>query len=284
MNYDNTSYWQDIHQQFSGQLRAVGYSDLSEAFNVLKYQSETDTLLTILNAIRPHLENKTPLTMLEIGAGTGYWIRIVSEWFRRKGSTVEMSALDLSREALNIIRARYPAAKTIQADLKCIDPDLHAMKFDMVMSFYCLHHLTQPDGFLNALNFAARSVRPDGFFIIMDPVLSMPFSPFDAINLSTYQGNGIPRRLTFLDDALSKEGLKRKMFVPAVSFLLNGTIEDNARIDYGIKRSLWFLLKIVYRSDMLTTLLRPYLIQLDTHLKQKNRAFSSSICVYQKLS
>lgn len=282
MRYDNLSYWQSIHRQYPGQLRAVGRSRFSEAFNELKYKSEAGTLLSIFSDMQPKFDGQKAVSILDIGAGTGYWTGLVSEWFIQKESTVEVCALDVSPDALQAIKARYPHTQVVQQDLKTIDTNLLSNTFDLVTSFYCLHHLVRIDEFLNGLRFAGRSVNKDGFLILMDPILTQPFSLFDTFDFASYKGNGVPRHLYLLDDVLLKEGLKRQLIRPAVSFLLNGSIEGRSWLGFVVCQTIWKQLRRIYRSERLTRQIAGMLTRLDSALKHKNFAFSSSICIYQK--
>ena len=123
-----------------------------------------------------------------------------------------------------------------------------------------------------------------GTLMIMDPILTKPYSRFDTFDFASFSGNGIPRHLYLLDDVLQKEGCRRIMTVPAVSFLLNGNIEGNGHFDYVICQALWHLFQKIYRSDLATDALKEILNWLDKKLKQNGLAFSSSLCVYEKIA
>ena len=154
--YDNTQYWQTIHRDFGSRLRAVGHPNLSESFNALKYASEAETLSVMLAGIVAALPTNTPVRVLDIGAGTGYWTRLVQDLLISRGLDVALSALDLSEEALGGIQQHLPDAAVIQADLKTIAPDRFRESYDVVYSCYCLHHVPRLADFLNALTFAAQ--------------------------------------------------------------------------------------------------------------------------------
>ena len=68
MKYDNTRYWTDIHINYHGKLKSVGWSAYCEEYNKLFYQSQTQTVLDTFNAIQPSLSKKKT-SILDVGAG-----------------------------------------------------------------------------------------------------------------------------------------------------------------------------------------------------------------------
>ncbi len=192
--------------------------------------------------------------------------------------------MDISKKALDRIVKRNPYIKIVQEDLKTIQHDHFNHTFDLVISCYCLHHIVNIDDFINASRFVGKCVKPDGFLILMDPILTMPFSRFDVIDFSSYEGNGIARHLYLIDDILSKDGLRRQTIQPAVSFLLNGTIQSYNWFIYSITNTIWKIFCIFYKSDHFVSLLSKLLTNIDHFLKQYELAFSSSVCIYKKSS
>ena len=122
--YDNSAYWQQLHKQFSGKLRAVGFPWLSEAFNELKYKSEASSLVPVLGEIGTAFAGSKSLSVLEVGAGTGYWTRFVAGYFKEHSFSVQSTALDISEDALKGIHALFPECSVVRADLKSIDTTL----------------------------------------------------------------------------------------------------------------------------------------------------------------
>ncbi len=287
MRYDNSNYWLQKHQSFAGTLRSVGHSGLSEEFNKLKYQSEADTVLSVFESIGDTLlkAGSKQAAVLDVGCGIGYWANLLYDYLGKRGLDVDLTGVDISQEALNALTASNPQAKPLQADLKTIDPERCKASFDIVYSFYCLHHLVNLDGFLNALRFAAKSVREDGTLVLMDPILTRHYSPFDVVDFRAYTGNGMPRRLFLLDDALQSEGLQRVAIRPAVSFVLNGSIEGGTGLGYATTNLLWRVIRrTLYRSDRYAHLCAGPASGVDRMLKRTGWSYSSSVCVYRKQS
>lgn len=286
MTYNNKAYWTDIHRKYKGELRAVAYPTLSEHLNQLKYRSETNAVLRGLKEIRSQFRKagKEAISLLDVGAGSGYWSDLIHRELLEQGFEVSVTALDISEDALEVLRKRRLQFSTVCEDLRTIDIDQFRHAFDVVVSCYCLHHLVRLDDFLNGLRFAGRSVKEGGFLILMDPILTLPFSRFDVIVFSSYHGNGIPRHLYLIEDVLSKEGFRRHGMWPAVSFLLNGNIEAYDPLSYMLMRLLWGRLSFFYKSDLFVRLFSTIFIYLDEILKRLGLAFSSSLCIYKKTS
>ena len=282
MTYDNPAYWRALHQTHPEGLKAVGHPWLSEALNQLKYGSEAATLTAFLDSHRDLLTEGAGRSILDVGAGTGFWTELLQDWFREQGAPPRITVLDISDRALALIKARHPEIETVHADVSTVDASLLSGRFGLVVSFYCLHHLPRIADFINGLRFASRSVAPGGVFLLMDPVLSQPYSPFSGIVFSSHEGNGMPRSLSLIDDVLDRERLDRIALTPAVSFMLNGSIEAGSRMGFALTVRLWRLLQRPYRSERITRTLAGALGWTDAFLKRHALAFSSSLVAYRK--
>lgn len=282
MSYDNTSYWTEIHRALPGSLRAVGHPGLSEALNELKYRSEAESLGGVLDQVAADLGGKSALRMLDVGTGTGYWAEALVGWLRRRNIAPDVTVLDMSAEALAEVRGRHPEFQALHADLKAIDAASQRGRFDIVTSFYCLHHIPRAADFLNALRFAGNSVAAGGWLLLMDPILSRRYSPFHAMPFAGNEANGVPRTLSFIDDVLDGEGLQRVALVPAVSFVLNGDIEADSRLGAALAGRLWHHLQRMYRREGPTRRFSRVLVALDRWLKRSGGGLSSSLAVYRR--
>lgn len=285
MKYENSVYWTNLYRECGGTLKAAGHPLLSEELNELKYKSESQTFLESLEVIGGEFlrGRKKQLLIQDVGAGFGYWTRIAQRHFEEQGFQVDMTALDISKEALDILRKDMPSVKVVQSDLRKVDRESSIDRFDLVFSCYCLHHIINVEEFLNALHYVSNSVKLGGFLIIMDPVLTLAFSKFDAFDFDSFKGNGIPRHVYLLEDILYKKGFRRERIKPAVSFVLNGNIEGFGWLTYELLSTVWRILcKSVYQSESLVRALSGALFGLDGALKTMKLAFSSSVCVYRR--
>ncbi len=286
MTYDNRQYWSKLHERLKGQLKAVGHPFLSENLNRLKYESEAfaaeRAMLIVTDAFQKNHMHE--ITFLDIGAGTGFWTELLADLLLAGGYRTDVSALDVSSDALDVIRERLPHVHAINEDLTKISEDRLINTYDLVSSCYCFHHLVKTDEFINALKFAGSSVKKGGYLLVMDPVLTKPYSSFDTFDYYSYRGNGIPRHLYFMDDILLELGLRRCAIYPAVSFILNGRVEAQGPLGYFVMDQAWKVLCVFYRSEQITQFLSIFLKYLDRMLKRMNRSNSSSICLYQRVT
>ena len=284
MPYNNPQYWTNLHNSYKGELRAVGHPFLSENLNLLKYESEGNSMSQVLSKVANVFGQKgiREFSFLDVGAGTGYWTGFVFDGFSRS-FMANATALDISAEALDILSEQFPDVKLVKEDLTKIETDKFLESYDLVFSCYCLHHLVNLDDFVNALRFVGNSVKKGGFLLIMDPILTMPYSKYDTIDFDSFHGNGIPRHLYMIDDILSKVGLQRQVKQPAASFILNENVEARGSIVYFLMTVMWKILCKFYRSERFVQIFGGILKQVDKKLKRLSLSFSSSICLYQKI-
>lgn len=278
--YDNTTYWQSLHRKLPDKLSTVGRVGLSESYNRLKYGSEAEAVTAALEEVLDLLARPRELTALSIGCGNGIWMQLIREWLQGAGTCARFTALDISPVALESLSARIGDVEALCRDLKTVDPALLKERFHLVYAFYCLHHITRMEEFANALQFSARSVAPGGVLLIMDPVLSLPYSPFDRAP----SRNGMPRRLALLDEMLAREGFSRMGKRAAISFILNSPIEAPNRAAFALCHALWRACAYLYRSDSGAALIGSAAASLDRWCKRRPFSYSSSLCIYRKSS
>lgn len=284
MKYDNTAHWRNLHLKYGDSLKSVGISGLSETYNQLKYSSESESLVKILDKLKASLLNKEKLSVLDIGAGIGFWSELINSYFQQHDKISEITSLDISQSALEIIKSKNPAFKTVAADLKTIDTESSAECFDFVIACYCFHHLTGLLDYLNAVKFGARSVKPGGYLVIMDPILSKPFSKFYSVDYSTYSGHSFPRPLYLIDGLLLESGFKRIEIDNALSYILAANVESNSRWGYFVQNKIWkFFYYLIYKNDGLTRAIRGLIKSVDAMLKNSKYSNGTVTAVYQKL-
>src|SRR5262245_43037281 len=134
MRYNNETYWKELHGCFNGSLKAVGWPTLSESFNEAKYWSETASFLEALEYCP--LTSRSPLHLLEIGIGIGFWTSLLIE--RLSKLDFHVTGLDISKDALAVVRARLPDVELEQADLRSVNPNHFLHRFDLVTALMVL--------------------------------------------------------------------------------------------------------------------------------------------------
>jgi|CZKP01.1.fsa_nt_gi SAM-dependent methyltransferase len=283
MQYDNSSYWKNLHIEFGSNLKAVGISSLSLEYNKLKYLSESESLLDVLIKTHEDPDLSNEINILDVGAGIGFWTEFLYSFFHNQENLTKISALDISEEALKFIKQKMPFCSTYECDLKTVHPDLFKKEYDLVTVAYCFHHLISLKHYTNAVRFAARSVKECGYFIIMDPVLSKEYSRFYGTDYTTFNAHSLPRSLYILDNIMIEEGFKRIEIRNATSFILGGNMESSTKPGFNIQRKIWNLGYLyLFRHDKIVRQLASFLLWCDRKLKRGKYSNSSVIVTYKK--
>ena len=278
MRYNNETYWKELHGCFNGSLKAVGWPTLSESFNEAKYLSETESFLQALELCP--LASRSPLHLLEIGIGIGFWTSLLIE--RLSKFDFHVTGLDISKDALAVVRARFPDVELEQADLRSINPNHFLHRFDLVTALMVLLHLTVPAEFDNALRFAARSVQRGGTLLLYEPAITESYSPWLAGTMT--EGNSQARSLDAYDEPLAQEGLQRVAILPGASWVLNSPIEAGNEFNFRLRRTIWRgLSRTAFRFDRPSRLITPMMLRIDAVLKDGTGAGSGKFLVYRRL-
>jgi SAM-dependent methyltransferase len=276
--YNNRAYWLGLHKSFSGSLRSVGWPDLSEEFNVLKYKSESEAFY---HSISLSMSGKRSASVLEIGAGIGFWTNLTLAFAAQNKIQLDLSVLDISPEALDLIRNRFPDVTCIHSDLTSIKKSV-IKKYDIVTAIMVLLHLTDFDEYLKALNFCAASVRGGGHLIIYEPLLLRNYSPFISNKFNQFKGNSVTHVKFQIDNILSNLGFKEVAMMSGSSWLLNSPIQSGSKYEFLLKKYIWkFLARSFFKSDKLTRAIGYVFSSIDSLLKRKN-GDSGSFVVYLK--
>jgi SAM-dependent methyltransferase len=279
--YDNPSHWKELHVRFPGSLRAVGRSGLSESYNRYKYRSEERTFSAALKKII-FSSRKNDLQVLDIGAGTGYWLNVIRNHAGPSVKDMRYSAMDLSENALETLKKNIPEAICIVANAGTAPPESYSMQYDVVMSNYCLHHITDTAQFNNALQLAVNSVKPGGWLLIMDCLIDRKYSPFYEVDADSYKGSGLSRPLRWVDEACENKNMRRVYMSEPVSFLMNNVLEADSVMGYRSRQLVWKILHRLYKIEWLSRWLMPLVYPFDRFLKSRNKGYSTRLVVYQK--
>jgi SAM-dependent methyltransferase len=100
--FDPEQFWEGVHVRHSG-LVAVGYTELGAGFNFWMYRVRKRVLRRALRRARLSLEGAT---VLDVGSGTGFYVR---RWLELGAARV--SGIDLSATAVEALRAQFPTVQ-----------------------------------------------------------------------------------------------------------------------------------------------------------------------------
>lgn len=271
--YHGEEYWNDLHSEHHGSLKAVGQRGLSVSYNSLKYRSEADSFKKITSAI-----SIIPNTILELGVGTGFW---TDQMFALWGESIKVTGVDFSAVAINELCMRHPEINGIVGNLGVLPMDTFDKQFDCVTAVMVFLHITDERQFINALNLAARSVRGGGVLIVYEPFLSRRYSPFRASKYGAIH-NRVRERKIF-DDLLKLEGLDAIYEFSGSTWIINSPIEANSMLNFKLMDALWqFLSATIYKSNSLVKLSTSILLMVDKFCKRQLLSRSGNFVLYKK--
>jgi SAM-dependent methyltransferase len=157
-SYDAAAYWSARLDGAVG-LEAVGWLGLGEAYNRWLYLRRAAVFGRIA---RRYGWRRRPPSVLELGPGTGFYVRL---WSRL--SVRDLTGVDIAAPAVARLRRRFPTFQFLTGDIGR-PLDLPPAAFDVVTALDVLFHLTDEAAFDQALATIARSLRPGGIALISD--------------------------------------------------------------------------------------------------------------------
>ena len=221
--YVPQSYWEELH---AGQHdeSGVGYPNLAVSFNAAMYRGLTDQTAWVLR--RAGLLDPPPHRVLDIGSGTGVWVR-----FWKEHGVAALTGVDLTETAIERLRMRFPADRFEQADVADRLPD---GPFDAVSAMSVLLHITDPDRWRSALRNVADVLAPGGFAVLIEPLVVHRWwgPPFDE------RSNSVARPVADWERALAGTGLRLESVRPATVLLAN-VIDTRSAATFRAWRWYW---------------------------------------------
>lgn len=209
--FDPEQYWEGRHRQNTG-LAAVGFIGLGVGFNRWLYRVRRIVLRRALARAGVPIEGSTAL---DIGAGTGFYVRT---WLELGASHV--TGIDLSDVAVRSLRVEFPTAEFVRDDISEASEATRSRRYDMVSAFDVLFHIVDDERFVRAIGNIAHITRSGGHLLLSDFFLHGP----------TIRGrHQVSRSLSEIDDALQANGFETMLRVP-VFFLMNNPIDSSSRV------------------------------------------------------
>lgn len=116
-----------------------------------------------LNAIQKRFSKVSPLSILELGTGSGFFLLAAHESF----SKARLSGIEFDDRLLEATQKRAPFAQTWQGNVETFQiPD---EKFDVIVSFQVIEHLYKPESMVTQVR---HHLRAGGLFIFTTPNLT----------------------------------------------------------------------------------------------------------------
>jgi 2-polyprenyl-3-methyl-5-hydroxy-6-metoxy-1,4-benzoquinol methylase len=159
-SFDPEQFWNErLRDDYS--LSGVGWQELRQEFNRWMYRTRRDVFLRHVGRV---LSNDRQLSVLDVGAGTGFYIDL---W--HKLGVSDISAADISDFAVEQLRERYPGMTVSHLDISKPEVlDEFQRRFDAVSAMDVLFHVIDDDAYTRAVGNLAGMVKPGGILLLTE--------------------------------------------------------------------------------------------------------------------
>jgi len=156
--YNSSEYWnQRLIENFN--LTGVGLLQAGSAYNQWLYKLRE---LAVNRAIRKYHIDLQGYHVLDIGCGTGYWIK----YWKKKGA-LSVSGIDIAEVSIKNLRQKYPDVVFINEDVS--NPQLTlANSYDLISAFDVIYHIVDDEKWSAALHNVSRYLNSNGWFFFTD--------------------------------------------------------------------------------------------------------------------
>ncbi len=239
--FDPEQYWEGMHVENRG-FAAVGFRGLGVGFNLWMYRVRRRVVRRALSRTGLSLEGAT---VLDVGAGTGFYVR---EWLKLGAARV--TGIDLSAAAVESLRTEFPSAEFARDDIADPSESWRSRRYDVVSAFDVLFHIVDDARFVRAIQNIAGLTPSGGHLLLSDNFLHGP----------TIRGeHQVSRSLEEIDNALAGAGFEIVLRIP-MFFLMNNPIDSPSRFLASSWRT---VTRVCYRSDRAGAVLGALLFPLE---------------------
>jgi predicted methyltransferase len=122
------------------------------------------------------------MTVVDLGAGTGYFVRYLSE---AVGSSGQVLALDADRSMVEAMQARVEREELQNVEPRLVpqdDPELPPGSVDRILVVNTWHHISHRLAYADKLRAA---LRPGGQLLIVDFTMESPHGPPSQMRLTS---------------------------------------------------------------------------------------------------
>lgn len=224
---DSRTYWDERHSRTSG-LSGVGYLGL-RGYNDWMYRVRRHVFRRVL---RPYQDRLRGARLLDVGSGTGFYMR---EWMRHP--IREIVGADFSAVAVDRLVESFPGVRIEVLDIATSDtaPVEALGRFDFISAMDVLFHIVDDARYESAFWNLATLLEPDGFLLFTENFLHAPRSG------SAWQTS---RTLVEVVAALSSAGMRIATRMP-LFVLMNNPIDSSSSL---LRRGWSLIQKLSTRS------------------------------------
>lgn len=162
---DPKSYWED-RLSAHGDCRGTGHRRFSIDYNIAMYALAANRLERILDTHDIDLRGKT---VLDVGAGFGYFINKYSEW-----GVAHVTGIDLTQTSVEFLSKTYPEFDFLQSDIADETVTL-PYDYDAIFAISVLFHIVNENDFSRAFDNICNALKPGGDLIIVDTFTNQLF-------------------------------------------------------------------------------------------------------------
>jgi SAM-dependent methyltransferase len=153
--FDHAVYWEERLAGSKG-LEGVGYLGLGHAFNEWMYRVRRGVFR---RTVSKHLTAVNGLSVLDIGSGTGEYLKL---W--KQLGAAKVTGSDLTATAVERLSAEFKDMEIRRIDIS--EPMANAVRYDAVSCMDVLFHVVDPLRFEQALMNIHASLVPGGYFFL----------------------------------------------------------------------------------------------------------------------
>ncbi len=157
--FDAASYWEDRLKQNPG-VRGIGHTDLGAQYNQWLYKIRRTVFFRTLRALRTDWASKH---VLDIGSGTGFYIRLWKELGVRS-----VRGSDLTNIAVSRLREKLPNENVFRFDIGGSVPLEEPGRYEVVSAFDVFFHIVDDARYERAIQNVSNLLTPGGLFVFSD--------------------------------------------------------------------------------------------------------------------
>ncbi len=159
--FDPRAYWEKRLENSTG-LEGVGYVGMGQPFNEWMYRVRRSVFKRFM---RRHLGVGNPGKVLDVGSGTGVYLRL----WKELGAT-SITGTDLTATAVERLQKELPDVDLFRMDITDGDARLDGT-YDQVSCMDVLFHVVDEKRFESALHNFHKALKPGGMLVISDNFL-----------------------------------------------------------------------------------------------------------------